>query len=192
MKHYIELTLLQNNEIPIYFLWEKLYPQLHLAFVEIKGSDNKINVGVSFPNYDKNLHQLGCKLRLFSMRKETLENLKIKNWLSQLSDYIHITSIQDVPEKIENYAYFKRIQVKSSSERLARRRAKRNNENIEKARKYYSEFNVQLSRLPFIHIKSLSSNNKFQLFIDQIISSKEEVGTFSCYGLSKTATVPWF
>jgi len=34
MKWYIDLTLLPESEIPIYFLWEKVYQQLHLALVE--------------------------------------------------------------------------------------------------------------------------------------------------------------
>ncbi len=59
MKHYIDIILLPDPEIPLYFLWEKVYQQLHLALVEIKEPDNKVKVGVAFPQYDEQQHQLG-------------------------------------------------------------------------------------------------------------------------------------
>ncbi len=31
-----------------YELWSQLYPQLHLALVEAKNADNKVNIGFSF------------------------------------------------------------------------------------------------------------------------------------------------
>lgn len=36
MKNYIELTLNPDLETPLYYLWEKLFQQIHLALVENK------------------------------------------------------------------------------------------------------------------------------------------------------------
>lgn len=51
MHHYIELTLIKDSEISPYFIWSKLYTQLHLAFVEQKDANEQIPYGVSFPEY---------------------------------------------------------------------------------------------------------------------------------------------
>ena len=141
MNHYIEITLLPNIEedIPIYFLWEKVYQQLHLAFVDVKDANDKIPVGVSFPNYDENQHQLGCKLRLFALSENVLETLNLDKWLSRLSDYVHITSIKPVPESIQGYAYFKRPRIENNNAKLARRRAKRNGTSYEEALSHFED-----------------------------------------------------
>lgn len=194
MKYYIEITLLPNEEIPIYFLWEKLYQQLHLAFVEIKDGSNKAAIGVSFPKYDNTLHHLGCKLRLFAPFNADLENLNINQWLSRLSDYVHITSIREVPnKKIKGYAHFKRIQLKSNNARLARRKAKRKEISLDEAQGFYKQYKEVYSRAPFVRIKSLSSDKRFRLLIEKVdvdkAGSKE---VFSTYGLSSISTVPLF
>ena len=36
------------------------------------------------------------------------------------------------------------------------------------------------------------SNRNFKLIIDREILEEPEQGVFNCYGLSKTASVPWF
>ena len=52
--------------------------------------------------------------------KLILEKLDLKKWLDRLTDYVHITSIREVPENIKGYAIYKRKQVKTNAERLAR------------------------------------------------------------------------
>ncbi|MDA6210463.1 type I-F CRISPR-associated endoribonuclease Cas6/Csy4, partial [Escherichia coli] len=47
--------------------------------------------------------------------------------------------------------------------------------------------------LPFLNMKSLSSQQQFKLFIRHGDLLTEPVkGEFSSYGLSATATIPWF
>lgn len=193
MKYYVDVTLLPNAEIPLYFLWEKVYQQLHLALVEIKNKDEKSPVGVSFPSYDKGTFSLGCKLRLFASTSSELESLDINRWLSRLSDYVHITSIQNVPDGVDTYACFKRLQLKNNNERLARRRAKRQNIGIEEARTYFNGRKEKSSRAPFIRIKSSHSNNQYHLMIFK--EKAETLNTdecFSTYGLSASSSVPIF
>ncbi|MCL7421367.1 MAG: type I-F CRISPR-associated endoribonuclease Cas6/Csy4 [Methylobacter sp.] len=192
MKYYIDITLLPGPEIPLYFLWEKVYQQLHLAFVENQ-EEGKIRVGVAFPKYDKEKLHLGNKLRLLATDSEILRKLNLDMALARLVDYVHITQIREVPEKIDGYAFFKRIQLKSSNERLIRRRAKRQGISYEQAASYFEGRKENYSIAPFIHIKSHSTGKRYRLIIereDTVIASSEAV--FSTYGLSNRSTVPLF
>lgn len=192
MKYYIEVTLLPSNEIPIYFLWEKAYQQLHLALVEIQDDKGRVKVGVSFPEYDGAKYQLGSKLRLFSLSKKDLENLCIHKWLSRLTDYVHITSIREVPEKPAWYALFKRIQIKSNI-RLAKRKAKREGISFEKALSLLGDREEKISKTPYLHIKSLSSGKRYRLMIAcEQAEQGDDTGDFSTYGLSSKHCVPIF
>jgi len=192
MKYYIEISLLGNNEIPIYFLWQKLYQQIHLGLVEIQDAQGSVPVGVSFPQYNEVLNHLGCKLRLFSSTQEQLQQFNISKWLNRLTDYTHCTSIKEAPQVVNKFAHFKRVQFDTNIERLARRRVKRKSESLEQALKYFNGFKVKENKLPFVNMSSLSNNMQFRLFIKIEIVQKATVGKFNCYGLSKTATVPWF
>jgi len=51
MDYYQEITLIDQAEISPYVIWSKLYQQLHIALAEIKDGNNKVNIGVSFPQY---------------------------------------------------------------------------------------------------------------------------------------------
>ncbi len=193
MKCYLNITLLPNADIALYFLWEKLYQQLHLAFVENQNADGKVSVGVAFPEYNIENNQLGNQLRLFSPSREVLEELKINEWLSRMIDYVQISNIHDVPEKVENYACFKRIQPKSNNARLARRKAKRQGISYKEALAYFQSKEEQTSQLPFIHIKSHSSGKRYRLIIAQTETTNTlKAGSFNTYGLSSTNTVPLF
>lgn len=192
MKCYQEITLLPSADIALYFLWEKMYQQLHLALVENQDNDGKVDVGVSFPEYNSKQYELGSKLMLVSFSIEKLESLNINKWLSRLNDYLHITTIREVPENIDGYVFFKRIQPKINNARLARRMAKRKDISYEQALSHFESRAEQMTKLPYINMKSHSSDNKFRLFIEKLDSENQVVGTFNSYGLSKSATVPWF
>ncbi len=114
--------------------------------------NNKVKVGVAFPQYDEQQHQLGCKLRLFAPSCELLEKLNIKQWLSRLTDYVHISSIKNVPEKIDSYVVFKRVQLKTSNARLARRKAKRKGITQQQALAYLQEHHEK-TQTAFSHKK---------------------------------------
>jgi CRISPR-associated endonuclease Csy4 len=192
MKHYQDITLLPDPETPLYFVWEKVYQQLHLALVEIK-QDNKVKVGVAFPHYDAEQHQLGCKLRLFAPSYELLEKLNMHRWLERLSDYVHISSIKNVPDNITTYAVFKRVQLKTSNARLARRKAKRQGISEQQALASLQGHPEKTSELPYIQIKSHQTEQRFRLVIEQQkVQTSQVTEGFSCYGLSSTNTVPVF
>jgi CRISPR-associated endonuclease Csy4 len=196
MKHYVEITLLPTDDIGHYFLWSKIYQQLHLALVEHtagKGGE----VGFSFPEYSANQPRLGRKLRVFASTEAELTQFNAQQWLERLNDYCHISSIRVVPEQTQ-YSIFSRKQSVNNPERLARRRAKRKGENFEQALAHFAGFEGKDETLPFVALESLSTasspeaKHRFKLFVTQQLVPKPQEGSFSCYGLSQTATVPWF
>ena len=71
MKHYVEITLLPTDDIGHYFLWSKIYQQLHLALVELTGGQGG-SVGFSFPEYSAKQPRLGRKLRVFAVTESQL------------------------------------------------------------------------------------------------------------------------
>lgn len=196
MKYYLEIKLLKQAEISMYFIWSKLFTQLHLAFVECKDQDDKIPIGISFPDYmfdsEKEFGMLGSKIRLFADDKMALIKLDLSKWLNRLQDYLQLSDIQEVPQNmVKEYAVFSRKQIKSNPERLARRRAKKDPSiSFQEALKRYQKSDS--TNLPYIQVNSLSSSNSFRLFVERKISETENQGYFSCYGLSNNATVPIF
>ncbi len=180
-----------DSEIALGFLWKKLYKQIHLALVEVKNEDNLVSIGVSFPKYSSDRF-LGDTLRLFGFTKEDLEDLKLSHWLGKIVDYLIISEIQNVPCDISEYVTFSRKQFKTNVERLARRQAKRKGISFEEALKNYENFKEAETKLPFIMMESMSTGNQMKIFIEKTIKSEFKDGKFSTYGLSKTATVPWF
>lgn len=204
MKFYQEITLIDQAEISPYFIWSKLYTQLHIALAEIKDTENKVNIGVSFPQYifeektesQKAKVNLGKKLRLFAESENDLKQLDFQKWLDRLTDYVHITSIREVPKTVSGYAIYKRKQVKTNAQRLARHRVKRGDIGFDEALARYSNV-VTTTALPYIEMKSLSNSTtederRFKLFIEKQSAEKSETQVFSTYGLSSVSSVPEF
>lgn len=200
MKYYIEVTLIDSSDFSPYELWSKLYTQLHIGLAEIKDSNNKVSIGFSFPQYrfntEKGIGFIGTKLRIFAQTESELNKLEIHKWLNRLTDYVHITSIRTVPNQINGYAIYKRKQVKSNAERLARHRVKHGDIGYEEALARYSQV-VTTTDLPYIQMMSLSTSDernekRFKLFIEKKSATKSETQVFSTYGLSSESSVPEF
>jgi len=192
MNYYREITLLPNADISFYFIWQKLYQQIHLALAENKTADNASSIGVAFPEYNADKYSLGTKLRLFSKDEKSLEQMHFEKWFNRLSDYVHLSHIKPVPEKLAGHACFKHIKLKGNKEKLARRRAKRKGETLQQALSYLGNFEEQRSNLPFINMTSLTNGQRFRLFIEKQAMEQPQTGLYSCYGLSNKITVPLF
>ncbi|WP_299735620.1 type I-F CRISPR-associated endoribonuclease Cas6/Csy4 [uncultured Endozoicomonas sp.] len=185
MQVYIDITLLPDDDIGHHFLWEKLFRQVHIALVDNKDAEGNSPFGIGFPEYHGEKHRLGRKLRVFAPSQSTMETLAMPRWLERLSDYVHITSIRPVPEKIEEYVRFQRLQTKSNPERLARRASKRQNISLEDALKQRANAKSQLTKAPYIWVRSLSNEERFRLFVTRESVKKAELSTFTHYGLAK-------
>ena len=204
MQFYQEITLIDQAEISPYFIWSKLYTQLHIALAESKDTDNKVNIGVSFPQYifeektegQKAKVNLGKKLRIFAQSEAELQTLDLKKWLDRLTDYVHMTSIREVPENVKGYAMYKRKQVKTNAQRLARHRVKRGDIGFDEALARYSNV-LTTTDLPYIEMLSLSTSDeqdkkRFKLFIEKQSAQQSATHVFSTYGLSSESSVPEF
>jgi CRISPR-associated endonuclease Csy4 len=192
MNYYQEITLLPNADINLYFIWQKLYQQIHLALVEKKTADNTSAIGVAFPEYNADRYSLGTKLRLFAEDEKSLEQMHFEKWFNRLSDYVHLSHIKPVPEKLTGHACFKHIKLKGNKEKLARRRAKRKGETLQQALSHFENFEEQRSNLPYINMTSQTNGQRFRLFIEKQAMEQPQTGLYSCYGLSNTTTVPLF
>lgn len=194
MKVYQEIRLLESPEIPLHFLWSKLFQQIHLGLVEMQDEHGKIPIGVAFPEYvtGEKYSVLGSKLRLLADDEASLDQFNAPRWLARLSDYVHCTRIRAVPEKLTGYAIYQREQPKTSNQRLARRYAKRNKVDYDTALMRYSGSAHKGIATPFIRLKSLSADQAFCLWIKKTVVTERTGSTFSSYGLSAVSSVPEF
>ena len=51
LNYFQEITIIPDPEIPPYFIWSKLFTQLHIALAEMKNKHSIESIGVSFPDY---------------------------------------------------------------------------------------------------------------------------------------------
>ena len=193
MNYYVDIKLLIDTEITLGFVWKKLYAQIHLALVEVRDENNLTSIGLGFPKYS-NDRFLGDTLRIFASTKEELEKLNLNRWVARLLDYLTVSDIKEVPTNVTEFVSFRRKQFKTNAERLARRQAKRKNISFEEALKNYENFDEEKkkTKLPYINVKSLSSDKELKVFIEKINQIEPKEGLFSTYGLSKETTIPWF
>ena len=207
MKHYIEITLLPNPEISFFDLWSKVFQQIHLGLVEMKNDSSQVPIGISFPEYTigKKYSILGSKLRLFAQDESTLVKYDAAKWLARLNDYVHLTGIRSIPEKLTGYAIYQREQHKTGQERLARRYAKREEKwkaEGDEARltkrqtgraNNYDDMERKIITTPFINLKSLSSDNTLCLWIKKTpTTTSPSDAVYSTYGLSSKFSLPEF
>ena len=190
--YYQELVLLPHEDVDLYFIWHKLFQQIHIALAANKTIDDKSQIGVGFFEYHAQNFCLGKRLHLFAENEKLLEQMNCEKWLNRLRDYVHIQSIKPVPDKLDGYACFRHIKLKGNKGKLARRRAKRKRETLEQAMAYYEGFEEQSSNLPYINMISQTNGQRFKLLIEKQEKNEPHMGLYSCYGLSNSATVPIF
>ncbi|WP_445493921.1 type I-F CRISPR-associated endoribonuclease Cas6/Csy4 [Photorhabdus sp. SF281] len=184
MDYYLEIRVLPDLEFSPQTLMDALFAKLHRAL----GQAGHGRIGVSFPRAGKTL---GNTLRIHGSN-EALQDLQALPWLKGLRDYTEVTDSQPVPQDTQ-YRCVSRVQVKSNAERLRRRSIKKRWLTEEQARQCIPISKEQRTDLPFLSLKSLSSGQSFPLFVEQgPIEDRPTPGAFSSYGLSASATIPWF
>ena len=144
---------------------------------------------MSFPAFKKDL---GNILRIHGS-KDDLNCLMQLNWVGSLFSFLEFSEILEVPNSTK-YRIVSRVQNKSSVERLYRRSLRNNKITKEEALIRLQKLkDLNYIRTPFIEMRSNSSRQRFKLFIEhgKVLDSPLE-GNFSSYGLSNTATIPWF
>ena len=186
MTHYLDIRLLTDPEFSPHHLLAALYAKLHRALVRLQAD----TIGISFPG----LHSgstLGGHLRLIGPAGD-LDALMALGWLNGMRDHVAVAPIAPVPEGVVHRA-LRRVQAKSSPERLRRRQMKRHTLTEAQARSSVPDSAQERLDLPFVQLTSVSTGQTFRLFLrlgpPQPAMPK---GHFNAYGLSVTATIPCF
>ncbi|WP_338495291.1 type I-F CRISPR-associated endoribonuclease Cas6/Csy4 [Erwinia aphidicola] len=184
MDFYQDIDVIEDAEIPEPVLLAQLFMRLHKVMGQVAAG----RIGISFPRVNKTL---GNQLRVHGSLTD-LNALQQRGWLQGLRDYIVCAEIAAVPQEV-CWRVVKRVQVKSSSERLLRRSVRKGWLTEAEAQQRSSQLNEQRSDLPYVLIRSGSNGNAYPLFIEHgPIRSSAAEGSFNSYGLSATATIPWF
>lgn len=187
MDHYIDITLLPDPEFPATTLMNALFSKLHRGLVDHGGRD----IGVSFPEFAQNTRALGKRLRLHGS-KEGLERLMNVRWTQGMHDHVDIAPIRAVPADAL-HCIVRRVQAKSSPERLRRRLIARKSISAEAAVAVIPDSAAKRLDLPYVEIASRTTSQRFKLFIEHLQPTSVPVrGEFGTYGLSANATIPWF
>ncbi|HDZ55558.1 MAG TPA: type I-F CRISPR-associated endoribonuclease Cas6/Csy4 [Pseudomonas xinjiangensis] len=185
MDHYLEIQLLADPEFPAPILMNALFAKLHRVLVQ---RENK-RIGISFPTATPN--HLGQRLRLHGTAAE-LDGLMAQPWLKGMRDHTEVSAIVNVPGNAQHIRV-QRMQAKSSAERLRRRYLHRHpGTTEEEVRNLIPGMVEKKLNLPYLRLKSTSSGQDFALFLQQSQAGQPVAGEFNGYGLSRTATVPWF
>lgn len=187
MDAYVEVRLLPDPEFSPSTLMNVLFDKLHRGLVAHGGG----NIGVSFPDVATNSASLGQRLRLHG-NKTDLERLMTNNWFLGMTDHATATTIAEVPARAKQRVV-RRVQAKSSPERERRRLIARKGVSAEHAAEAIPDSTAEKLSLPYLALISRSTGQKFRLFVEHMPVQEEAViGKFSPYGLSATATIPWF
>lgn len=183
MKHYVEIVIKPDEEMRENVLLNKVYSKLHKALFSLKSTE----IGVSFPKYKV---MLGDVIRLHGSEVKLLE-LQNTNWLGGLSGYCKVSDIQIVPGDV-SYRVISRIQSNMTEAKL-RRLIKRGSISEAEVKQYKAKmFGMGLDN-PYLELQSTSNGHKHRRYLQfSELKDQADEGVFDSFGLSKTATVPWF
>ncbi len=187
MDHYVEIRLRPDPEFPEHQLMDALFSKLHRVLAEQQRTD----VGISFPGWQPRPQKLGDVLRLHANRI-ALASLISTAWLGGMQQMVQLSDITAAPAEVRHRRLL-RVQAKSSPERLRRRLMRRQQLSPEEAKAQIPDSAAERLSLPFVEIASRSTGQRFRLFLKPGPELAQSVpGSFNAYGLSQTATVPWF
>lgn len=187
MDHYLEIRLLPDPEFPPTILMSALFGKLHRGLAEHGRGD----IGVSFPDVRDGSRTLGLRLRLHGTAA-ALEGLMGLGWTQGMRDHVEQGAILPVPAEAR-HRVVRRVQAKSSPERLRRRRMARHGLDAAAALQAIPDSAAERLDLPYVALASRSTGQRFRLFIEHgALEAAAAPGSFTAYGLGTTATVPWF
>lgn len=185
MDHYLDIRLRPDPDFASIDLLGALMAKLHRALVR-RGSGD---IGISFPGLKGKY--LGELVRLHGT-SAALQSLMSDDWLTGMRDHVDLAPVAAVP-LTASHRVVRRVQAKSSPERLRRRRMKRHGLNEEQAKERIPDSVQETLALPYVQLRSTSTGQRFPLFIEHGHARADaQPGHFSTYGLSDGATVPWF
>ncbi len=186
MDHYLDIRLLPDPEFAPAQLMNALFAKLHRVLAQLDSNQ----IGISFPEAGRVNTALGSCLRLHGS-EQALQHLMAQAWLTGMRDYVQAGHAASVPTSAGRQVV-RRVQAKSSPERLRRRQMKRKGWSLAEAREAIPDSAAETLKLPFLIVRSLSTEQTFRLFVDQKPADRAIEGVFNAYGFSVTATLPRF
>lgn len=186
MDRYLDIRILRDPEFPTNQLMNVLFAKLHRCLVKLGSED----IGVSFPEVDEERPYLGTVLRLHGS-EAAFSRLMAVPWLVGMRDHIQLSAVNPVPADVQ-YRRVRRVQAKSNPERIRRRQMKRHGWSEEEARERIPDTIRKTLSLPYLSLESRSTGQRFHIFLRHEPAEGPVQGSFNTYGLSATATVPWF
>ena len=184
LTHYIDIHLRPDPEFPAPQILSALYAKLHRILVQMESNE----IAVCFPKISN--RGLGAQMRLLAPAG-ALDNLMAHDWPRGMREHVQRSPLLPVPSQ-HSFCTLHRVQAKSGAERLRRRQMKRHGMSYAQACERIPEGRAQLLDLPFVQLSSGSSGQRFSLYLRLETAITGTVGAFNTYGLSHTATIPWF
>jgi CRISPR-associated endonuclease Csy4 len=183
MDFYIDVQLKPDGEMPVNRLLNALYSKFHKALCDLKSE----NIGVSFPAYRV---LLGNQMRIHGS-SANLATFQRLNWIGGLLGYCDISQILVVP-KGQLHRTVGRKQTTMSQSKL-NRLLKRGSISEQDTKQYKAKMFTKGLDNPYLELVSGSSGHKHRRYIEfGELLTQPVLGKFDQFGLSKTATVPWF
>lgn len=183
MNYFIDITIKPDAEMRENVLLNTVYSKLHKALFTLSSTD----IGVSFPKYSV---LLGRVIRIHASQ-ERLSELQKMAWLGGLVGYCDETEPCSIPDNCQ----YRTVSRKQTTMSLAKLRRLMNRGSItpEKAKEYKAKMFTQGLDNPYLELESASNGNKHRRYIEfGDLSGNSVVGSFDNFGLSRTATIPWF
>lgn len=183
MDKYIDIVLCPDTELPLNRLLNSVYTKFHKALCDLGAT----SIGVSFPSYKVTL---GNVLRLHGAI-DHLSALQQHNWLGGMSGYCKVSDVLDVPGAVR-YRTVGRKQTTMSQAKL-NRLLKRGTIEESEVKHYRAKMFTKGLDNPYLELQSGSSGHRHRRYIEFGPLLNEPIGgAFDQFGLSKTATIPWF
>lgn len=187
MLHYVDIHLRPDPEFASNHLMAALFSKLHRWLTQTQSKA----LAVSFPGYQEKPAGLGRTLRIIGPERD-LARLMELDWLLGMRDHVDLQAPSPVPSSA-NQRTLRRVQAKSSPERLRRRQMRRHNLTPEEAQERVPDRCAAPLSLPFLNLTSASTGQRFKLFLRLGPPCEAALaGDFNAYGLSNTASIPWF
>jgi CRISPR-associated endonuclease Csy4 len=189
MDFYIEIKILSDPEFPEPILINAAFKKLHKKLHDLTAS----KIGVSFPEYKV---LLGNVLRLHGT-EGALSAIADTKWLGGLAGYCEISEIKKVPAraKYRTVSRWQPTMSEANLRRLIKRGQVRGRPLSEEEIKSYRTkmLDKQSTKLPYIELQSGSNGHRHRRYIQfGELRDQPVEGEFDAFGLSKTATIPWF
>lgn len=183
MKYYLDIKIKPDAEMRENLLLNKVYSKLHKRLYEIQSTE----IGISFPQYKV---LLGRVIRLHGTEKK-LNELQAGQWLGGLSGYCETGKVKCIPDDTQ-YRTVSRIQSNMTESKL-RRLIQRGSISTDEIKTYKAKMFQKGLDNPYLELESASNGHKHRRYLQFGELLAEPVsGEFDHFGLSKTATVPWF